>query len=43
MTLKGFLAKPEGMIRLTAHVNELKVIQPRLEQIARAVMTEKGV
>jgi len=42
-TLKGFLAKPEVMIPLTGHVNELKVIQPRLEQIAKAVMTEKGV
>ncbi len=42
-TLKGFHAKPEVMIPLTGHVNELKVIQPRLEQIAKDVMTVKGV
>jgi pyruvate,orthophosphate dikinase len=41
--LKGCVAKPEVMIPLTGHVNELKVIQPRLEQIAKAVMKEKGV
>ncbi len=42
-TLKGFNAKPEVMIPLTGHVNELNVIQPRLEQIAKEVMTAKGV
>ncbi len=42
-TLKGFHAKPEVMIPLTGHVNELKIIQPRLEQIAKQVMDEKGV
>jgi pyruvate,orthophosphate dikinase len=42
-TLKGVHAKPEVMIPLTGHVNELKVIQPRLEVIAKEVMTEKGV
>lgn len=42
-TLKGVHAKPEVMIPLTGHVNELKVIQPRLEEIAKAVMEEKGV
>ncbi len=42
-TLKGIHAKPEVMIPLTGHVNELKVIQPRLEEIAREVMAEKGV
>jgi pyruvate,orthophosphate dikinase len=31
------------MIPLTGHVNELKVIQPQLEEIARQVMKEKGV
>jgi pyruvate,orthophosphate dikinase len=31
------------MIPLTGHVNELKVIQPRLEEIAKSVMSEKGV
>ncbi|MEW6178504.1 MAG: pyruvate, phosphate dikinase [Chloroflexota bacterium] len=43
VTLKGVHAKPEVMIPLTGHVNELKVIQPRLEEIAREVMKEKGV
>ncbi len=42
-TLKGVEAKPEVMIPLTGHVNELKVIQPRLEEIAKKVMSEKGV
>ena len=42
-TLKGVHAKPEVMIPLTGHVNELNVIQPRLEKIAKAVMKEKGV
>ena len=42
-TLKGVHAKPEVMIPLTGHVNELKVIQPRLVQIAKEVMKEKGV
>ncbi len=43
VTLKGVHAKPEVMIPLTGHVNEMKVIQPRLEEIAKAVMDEKGV
>ena len=30
------------MIPLTGTVNELKVIQPKLERIAKAVMAEKG-
>jgi len=42
-TLKGVHAKPEVMIPLTGHVNELIVIQPRLERIAKEVMKEKGV
>jgi pyruvate,orthophosphate dikinase len=42
-TLKGVHAKPEVMIPLTGHVNELNVIQPRLEQIAKDVMSTKGV
>jgi pyruvate,orthophosphate dikinase len=33
--------KVEVMIPLTGHVNELKVIQPRLEEIAKMVMDEK--
>jgi pyruvate,orthophosphate dikinase len=35
--------KPEVMIPLTGHVNELKHIQPRLIEIAKAVMAEKKV
>ncbi len=43
MTLKGIVVKPEIMIPLTGHVNELKFIQPRLVEIAKIVMQEKGV
>ena len=42
-TKRGVHAKPEVMIPLTGHVNELKWIQPRLERIAKEVMTEKQV
>lgn len=35
--------KPEVMIPLTGHVNELKAIQPRLVEIAKEVVEEKGV
>jgi pyruvate,orthophosphate dikinase len=42
-TLRGINAKPEVMIPLTGHVNELKWIQPRLERIAKTVMEEKKV
>ncbi len=41
--LRGFDPHPEVMIPLTGHVNELKVIQPDLEEIAEKVMEEKGV
>jgi pyruvate,orthophosphate dikinase len=41
--LRGFEPKPEVMIPLTGHVNELKLIQPQLEEIAKMVMDEKGV
>jgi pyruvate,orthophosphate dikinase len=43
VTLKGVEAKPEVMIPLTGHINELTAIQPRLQEIAREVMAEKGV
>ncbi len=43
MALKGVSVHPEVMIPLTGHVNELKVIQPRLIEIAKDVMKEKGV
>lgn len=42
VTLRGVHAKPEVMIPLTGTVNELHVIQPRLVEIARQVMNEKG-
>jgi pyruvate,orthophosphate dikinase len=42
-TLKGVDARPEVMIPLTGHVNELHYIQPRLIEIAKEVMQEKGV
>jgi len=43
MTLKGIKVKPEIMIPLTGHVNELTYIQPKLKEIAKQVMKEKGV
>jgi pyruvate,orthophosphate dikinase len=42
-TNRGINAKPEVMIPLTGHINELKVIQPRLIEIAKSVMEEKDV
>ena len=39
--LNGIVAKPEIMIPLTGHVNELKEVQPILVQIAKDVMAEK--
>ena len=41
--LRGFEPKPEVMIPLTGHVNELHFIQPKLEEIAADVMKAKGV
>ncbi len=43
MTLKGIVVKPEVMIPLTGHINELLHIQPRLIEIAKQVMAEKKV
>lgn len=43
VALRGIKVKPEVMIPLTGHVNELKVVQPTLVKIARDVMDEKGV
>lgn len=40
---QGFEPMPEVMIPLTGHVNELKMVQPKLEEIAKQVMTAKGV
>jgi len=39
----GIVAKPEVMIPLTGHINELKAVQPILEDVAKQVMQEKGV
>jgi pyruvate,orthophosphate dikinase len=41
--LRGFEPHPEVMIPLTGTIKELNWIQPRLERIAKTVMTEKGV
>jgi pyruvate,orthophosphate dikinase len=40
---EGVDVHPEVMIPLTGHVNELKVTQSELEQVAQAVMTEQGI
>jgi pyruvate, orthophosphate dikinase len=42
-TLRGIVVKPEIMIPLTGTVKELEWIQPRLERIGAAVMSEKNV
>jgi pyruvate,orthophosphate dikinase len=41
--IKGINVKPEIMIPLTGHINELHHVQPQLEAIAKKVMEEKGV
>ncbi len=43
IALRGLDPHPEVMIPLTGHVNELNLIQPKLEKTAKAVMAEKGV
>ena len=43
MTKKGIVVKPEIMIPLTGHVNELKVTLSYLEPVAKAVMEEQGM
>ena len=40
---RGFDPHVEVMIPLTGTINELKWVQPRLERIAKAVVSEKGV
>jgi pyruvate,orthophosphate dikinase len=40
---EGFDPHPEVMIPLTSHVNELKVQQTALEEVAKQVMAEQGV
>ncbi len=39
----GYDVKPEIMIPLVSHINELKTIQTELEQVAQKVMEEQGV
>ncbi len=43
MARQGVVVKPEVMIPLTGHVNELKAIQPELERVAKEVMAEKEI
>lgn len=43
VTKEGLTVLPEVMIPLAGHVNELKVIQPQLEEVARKVMEEWGI
>jgi pyruvate,orthophosphate dikinase len=40
---EGVVAKPEVMIPLVSHVNELHFVQPRLEKVAKEVMEAEGV
>ncbi len=40
--LRGIDVHPEIMIPLTGHVNELNAVQPQLQEVAQAVMKEKG-
>ncbi len=40
---EGVRVHPEVMIPLTSHINELRVIQPLLEEVAKQVMEEKGI
>ncbi len=40
---KGIVVKPEIMIPLTGHINELKVTQAELEQVAQYVVQEQGL
>ncbi len=39
----GVVVKPEVMIPLTGHVNELRVTQTALEDVAKKVMEERGL
>jgi pyruvate,orthophosphate dikinase len=40
---EGYNPKPEVMIPLVGHVNELKLVREQLEAVAKKVMEEKGV
>lgn len=43
LKLEGYNPKPEIMIPLVAHANELKVVREQLEKVAKEVMQEYGV
>ncbi len=43
LKLEGIEVKPEVMIPLIGHVNELKTARKQLEEVAQQVMSEKGV
>ena len=43
VTKEGGDVRPEVMIPLTSHVNELKIQRESLEKVARKVMEEMGV
>ncbi len=43
VALKGINVKPEIMIPLTGHINELKAIQPRLIELAKEIMAAKKI
>lgn len=43
VTKKGVRVRPEVMIPLTSHVNELRVQRERLETVAKQVMDKEGV
>ncbi|MGC8972269.1 MAG: pyruvate, phosphate dikinase [bacterium] len=40
---EGYNPKPEVMIPLVGHVNELKVVREQLEAVAKKVMEEQGI
>jgi len=42
-TKQGIVVKPEVMIPLTGHVNELHLTQSELEKVAKQVMEEQGI
>jgi pyruvate,orthophosphate dikinase len=43
MSKEGVVVKPEVMIPLVGHANELRVTQTALEEVAKQVMAEQGV
>ncbi|MCL4465846.1 MAG: pyruvate, phosphate dikinase [Chloroflexi bacterium] len=43
VTKEGVVAKPEVMIPLTGHFNELRIVRDQLEGVAKEVMDQAGV